>query len=132
MDVDQYAQGVVLGLRGELDYDSIVQLHEAAAAELVKGAGAGLVVVDCAGLSFCDSSGIGALVQLHRRLSAQGRVLKVTSVPGSVARLFRLTGLDQVLSVHAKVSEALQEGVRSTGTDDGGERPARHHEGQSA
>lgn len=49
-----------------------------------------------------------------------------------MTRLFALTGLDQVLSVHAKVSEALQGGVRSTGTGDGRGHPARHHGGQSA
>ncbi|MEV6685930.1 STAS domain-containing protein [Streptomyces sp. NPDC051130] len=129
--VRQDARGVVFALRGELDFESVVQLHEAGEEELNRGKGAVPVVADCSDLQFCDSSGVGALVRFFQQLSAQGRVLRLASVPDSVARLFSLTGLDQVFSVHADVSEALLAG---TGGRDivaaGAEVPVRPSEGQ--
>ncbi|GHB50901.1 anti-sigma factor antagonist [Streptomyces cirratus] len=109
--VRQDARGVVFALRGELDFESVVQLHEAGEQELGRGPGVGPVVADCSDLEFCDSSGVGALVRFFQQLSAQGRALRLACVPDSVARLFSLTGLDQVFSVHADVSDALVAGT---------------------
>ncbi|MCK8678316.1 STAS domain-containing protein [Streptomyces lichenis] len=124
MDVRHGARHVVFVLRGKLDFDSTVQLREAGERESARGAGAvGPVVADCAALEFCDSSGISALVRLHQRLAEAGRALRLASVPGSVARLFSLTGLDQVFSVYADVPAALAGGAGPRG-------PARSSEGQ--
>ncbi|MFF9049359.1 STAS domain-containing protein [Streptomyces parvulus] len=132
MDVRTHARGVVFTLRGELDFDSVVQLHEATAEELGR-AGKSPVVADCAGLAFCDSSGIGGLLRLYQRLSAQDRALRLAAVPASVARLFALTGLDQIFSVHPDVDHALGAGMDGPGADgvaDG--RGATLDEGRSA
>ncbi|MFJ4717350.1 STAS domain-containing protein [Streptomyces sp. NPDC088785] len=111
VQVTQEERGAVFALRGDLDYDSVVQLHEAVEAELARGSGAGPVVVDCARLTFCDSSGIGALLRLFQGLAAQERVLRLAAVPDSVARLFSLTGLDQIFTVHTDAAEALNAGT---------------------
>ncbi|MFI8346853.1 STAS domain-containing protein [Streptomyces sp. NPDC085596] len=110
MDVRQHALGVLFVLCGELDFDSVVQLHEAADEELAKSKGVSPVVVDCTALTFCDSSGISALLRLYQRLSVQQRVLRLAAVPASVSRLFTLTGLDQLFSVHMDAAEALAAG----------------------
>ncbi|MYS15028.1 anti-sigma factor antagonist [Streptomyces sp. SID4982] len=102
-------------LCGELDFDSVVQLHEAADAELSGSEGALPVVVDCAALTFCDSSGISALLRLYQRLAAQQRALRLAAVPASVSRLFTLTGLDQLFSVHMDAAEALAAGSDTYG-----------------
>lgn len=59
VDVTQERRGVVLAPRGEFDSDSVVQSHEAAENALV----AGVAVSDRSALTFCDSSGIGALLR---------------------------------------------------------------------
>ncbi|MFJ8036503.1 STAS domain-containing protein [Streptomyces sp. NPDC096032] len=106
VQVSSTAQARVFALRGELDYESAVQLHEAAD-QVLGGTRQPVLVVDCTGLEFCDSSGIGCLVRIHQRLSAQGAVLRLAAVPASVARVFALTGLDQAIPVHATLDEAL-------------------------
>ncbi|MEU6479141.1 STAS domain-containing protein [Streptomyces sp. NPDC047017] len=110
VDVRPVGAATVLGLRGELDFDSAVQLHEAADAVLVQRPVTKLVVVDCASLEFCDSSGIGALVRVHQRLSGADGLLRLAAVPASVARVFTLTGLHQVIAMHATTQEALAAG----------------------
>ncbi|MFE9405001.1 STAS domain-containing protein [Streptomyces sp. NPDC006530] len=131
VQVSGVEQGMVFALRGELDFDSMVQLHEAGERELLKGRGAGPVVIDCSGLLFCDSSGVSALLWLHRQLSAQGRALRLAAMPARVSRLFALTGLDVVLSVYADVAGALGSNSRviAAGGSDG---PAQPNEELSA
>ncbi|MGW7313529.1 STAS domain-containing protein [Streptomyces sp. NPDC054865] len=121
----QDARGLVLALRGDLDFQSVVQLHEAAQAALAKGPGSGPVVADCSTLAFCDSSGIGAFVLLFQQLAGQGRALRMSALPDHMARLFALTGLDQVISVHADTCEALAAGMRMPRSDtaDAGAQP---------
>ncbi|MER5948473.1 STAS domain-containing protein [Streptomyces sp. NPDC001904] len=112
VEARQVGHSVVLALRGDLDYDSAAQLHEAREKVLMPGRGGGPVVIDCAGLLFCDSSGVSAFIRLHRQLASQERALRLASVPSKVSRLFELTGLDQVFSVHTDVRGALAGDLR--------------------
>ena len=52
------------------------------------------VVVDLADVTFMDSTGLNALVRLHRRVAAVGGALAVTRPSPRVARLLDLTGLN--------------------------------------
>lgn len=119
VDVRPGAPGCVLGLRGELDFESAVQLREAADALL--GDRPALVVVDCAALTFCDSSGIGAFVGIYQRLSAHQGVLRLAGAPGSVARVFSLTGLDRAIALYATVADALGAAGSGGGQDSSAE-----------
>ncbi|HYZ98218.1 MAG TPA: STAS domain-containing protein [Acidimicrobiales bacterium] len=67
-------------------------------AELVD-AGHASLVLDLAGVGFVDSSGLGALVALHRYAESQGGRFAVRGVPPPVQRLFAITGLDGLLAV---------------------------------
>lgn len=49
--------------------------------------------IDLGGVTFIDSSGLGALVRLHREAGEAGTRLTLVNVPGSVHRLFEITGL---------------------------------------
>ncbi|MFB6633614.1 STAS domain-containing protein [Streptomyces sp. NPDC056362] len=111
VQVVQEERGVVLVLRGELDFDSMVQLDEAGQEMLAQGRGGGPVVADCAAMAFCDSSGIGALLRLMQPLAEQGRVLRLAGVPAPVARLFAITGLDRIFEVYPDRDRALAAGT---------------------
>ncbi|WP_317447262.1 STAS domain-containing protein [Streptomyces collinus] len=110
----------VLTLHGDLDYDSAVQLQEAAD-HVLADTGRSVLVVDCTALEFCDSSGIGCLVRVYQRLSARGGVLRLAAVPVSVARVFALTGLDLAIPVHSTLGEAIGAGggLPASGGEDG-------------
>jgi anti-anti-sigma factor len=49
------------------------------------------VDVDCGGLTFCDCSGLSALLAVAREAKASGSELRLHAVPHSLARLLRLT-----------------------------------------
>ncbi|MEW2304188.1 STAS domain-containing protein [Streptomyces sp. NPDC006655] len=120
VQVGPTAPASVLTLRGELDHESAVQLREAADQVLSEAPRPPLVVVDCTGLTFCDSSGISCLIRIHQRLSEQGGVLRLAAVPSSVARVFALTGLGQVIGVYGTLHHAVSASctVREPGGED--------------
>ncbi|MGW3932612.1 STAS domain-containing protein [Streptomyces microflavus] len=107
VQVVQKAKGVVFVLHGELDFHSVVQVHEAGQRELARERENGLVVLDCAALSFCDSTGISTMVRLHQQLAGQGRALRLAGLSEVMVCLFSVTGLDQLFAVHADAEEAL-------------------------
>lgn len=107
VDVRRDTRGVVFTLRGDLDFHSVVQLYEAGEEELGTGRETGAVVVDCAHLTYCDSTGISALLKLYHQMSAQDGVLCLASVTDNLNRLFELTGLNQVFCLHTDAEGAL-------------------------
>lgn len=62
-------------------------------------AGHDSLVLDLSDVGFVDSSGLGALVALHRHAESQGGRFSVRAVPPQVQRLFAITRLDDLLAV---------------------------------
>jgi anti-anti-sigma factor len=60
--------------------------------------------VDFHGLSFLDSTGLSALLQLRKESIARGLRLSLTNVGPSTHRLFRITGLLDVFDIRASTS----------------------------
>jgi anti-sigma B factor antagonist len=63
------------------------------------------VVIDLRHVTFVDSTGLGALIETHRRLSRNGSHLVIVRPSGLVRRLFEATGLDSVLDVRPDWSD---------------------------
>jgi anti-sigma B factor antagonist len=66
-------------------------------------------VVDMTGTQFCDSAGVGVLVQAHNRAVAEGgelRLIRPTSA--LVLRKFAFTGIDRVIPSFPGLDEALE------------------------
>ncbi|MFI8101382.1 STAS domain-containing protein [Streptomyces sp. NPDC086023] len=99
---------VVLSLAGELDHDTAEPLREALTAALRTGAPR--LLVDCAELSFCDSTGLNVLLRGRLEAEEAGARLELAGLPRPVARMFRITGAEQVFPVHADLATALADG----------------------
>ena len=60
----------------------------------------GVFIIDLAGVPFCDSTGINALVRIRMHCDSTGRLLTLTNLGPEVHRvLVELTGLGQYLNV---------------------------------
>jgi anti-anti-sigma factor len=80
-----------VALAGEFDLDAAAQF--AVRADDAVNNAAATVVVDLGELRFIDSTGVAALLELHHRLSAAGRALRVVNVGQQPASVFAMTGL---------------------------------------
>ena len=96
----------VVALVGELDHDSAPLLSEPLLAA-VDSPEVALVVVDCALLSFCDSTGLNILLQARARAKETGTDLRLASLPGVASRMFEITGADTVFDLYPDLDRAL-------------------------
>ena len=65
------------------------------------------IVVDHSRVDFLDSTGLSVLVKTLSRIRAAEGTLDVVVTSERVAKVFRLTGLDQLIPLHASVADAL-------------------------
>jgi anti-anti-sigma factor len=87
---------VRISLVGELDTATAPRFHEEAPAALD---GAGAVIVDCAALTFVDSKGIAALLQLKLCADQHQIELQVQNVSAMARRVLDILGLLDILEV---------------------------------
>jgi anti-sigma B factor antagonist len=69
--------------------------------------GARLVLVDFANAGYIDSSGLGALVSLSRRLREVGGDLRLIGLNDDLRALFELTRLDALFPLYSTRADAL-------------------------
>ncbi len=98
--------GLLLKLAGELDFHTAAQVRQACR-HIVLQPGQQLVV-DLAGLTMCDSSGITTFLLARNRALDSRADIALAAVPDHLARIFRLIGLDQVFTIHLTVEAAAE------------------------
>nr|WP_221380487.1 STAS domain-containing protein [Actinoplanes polyasparticus] len=98
----------VVSVGGELDMDTAAELHDFL--QEVADTGAVQVVLDCAELSFMDSSGLGIFLVWFKELQGRGGRLCVAAVQDTVAYVLRVSAVEQVLDVYDTV-DAAEAGV---------------------
>jgi anti-sigma B factor antagonist len=99
------ADASVLIVRGELDYWSGMDFEQYLVG--LAAAGHSRVVLDTAGLSFCDAGGIGVLVRGHARARAQDGWLRLACGDPRIQRLLRIVNLRGMLPMFESVSDAV-------------------------
>lgn len=87
---------VVLRVSGEVDLNTAGEL-QSAGEQAIQMYERRRLVVDLAGVGFMDSTGLGALVSLRNLIGEQGGTIALANVPAEVAKLLKITALDQAL-----------------------------------
>ena len=90
---------------GEVDVYTAPVLDEALSTAV--SGGATRLVVDLSGVDFLDSTGLSVLVKALKRVRDADGALDVVVTAERVNKVFRITGLDQVIPVHASLADAL-------------------------
>lgn len=104
VEQSDHGQAIVLALRGELDLATVPSLRDHLL-EAVRTHQS--VVLDLAGLTFLDSTGLGLLVSAVKRLSARNGTLVVAAPSPTVRRVLEVSGLEAYLRIEASTGEAL-------------------------
>jgi anti-anti-sigma factor len=98
VSVQRSPSEVVVGLTGEIDLSTAPRLSNTVT-ELLAEAPV-RVVLDMAGVTFCDSQGLGTLVVLSRKASLAHSYLVLTNVGDFLLRVLDITGLRPALMIH--------------------------------
>ncbi|MGW9447349.1 STAS domain-containing protein [Streptomyces sp. NPDC055632] len=97
----EFALGVVrepgslhVRVSGDLDYDTCDELVDAVTEKLAEGGPPPRGIrLDFAGLTHIDSSGLSALLLVHRRAGAVGATLYLDNRPDFLERMLRITNV---------------------------------------
>jgi anti-sigma B factor antagonist len=95
----------VMALSGEFDIAAAPAVR-ARALDLI-GAGHPDLIADLSGVTFCDSSGLGALVGIWRCAKEADGSLTLAAIPDRLGRLLSVTGMDTFLPAYPSAQAAL-------------------------
>ncbi|WP_424216078.1 STAS domain-containing protein (plasmid) [Streptomyces sp. BI20] len=98
--VEPGARHALATVRGEIDMDDAPELLADLTAALEAGP-TGLEV-DLADVGFCDSSGLNALLVLHRKAAETGKTLALTALPHPIEHLLDLTGTRSLFTIRPR------------------------------
>jgi anti-sigma B factor antagonist len=106
--------GLVVRTGGTADYVTVaaagdVDLESAPAltSELKRVLGPRPVLLDLSGVEFMDSSGLGVLIGAHKEAAALGGVLILVGPVPRVRKIFKITKLNKIFTIHETPAEAL-------------------------
>jgi len=94
LDAAREANRLHLAAIGELDLTTAPELEAA----LLASAGVNELVVDLAGVTFMDSTGLRLLLSERERARSEGAMFQVTGASGSVARVLAISGFNPDLT----------------------------------
>jgi anti-anti-sigma factor len=89
---------VIFRLAGEIDVLTVTDLS-AMVNETLAAEPPARIVLDMAGVTFCDSQGLGTLVVLSRKAQHAQSVLALTNVGDFLLRVLDITGLRSALMI---------------------------------
>jgi anti-sigma B factor antagonist len=95
----------VVTLPAEIDVTNADQVREALLAVVNQGAIS--LVADMSTTTFCDSTGISALVRTFKRATASGGGMRLVVDSPAVHRVLGITGVDRLMPIYPSVAASL-------------------------
>ena len=96
----------VISLSGEVDLYTAPEFKQQLLEVISQGAET--VVVDLTNTTFIDSTTLGVLVGGVKRLRPNGGQLSLVCSDRNITKIFEITGLDRVFTIHATREEAVE------------------------
>ncbi len=93
---------IVMRLNGKLSLETVHNFIQTLRPEP-----AAHLILDMGGVSFLDSAGVGALVQLFVHRRNQGQTFALTGLTKQSNAVIQVAGLTKLLPIHDSVAEAL-------------------------
>jgi anti-sigma B factor antagonist len=94
LTIDYSSPGTVL-IAGRLD------AAQCATAQAFLDKVTGTVTLDCAGLEYISSAGLGVLLKTQKRLMSSGGKLRLTRVSRHLRDILQYSGFDQIFEITA-------------------------------
>ena len=68
------------------------------------------IALDFSKMEYIDSSGLGAIVSVHKRCKLNGGRLAICGMNETLSRLFKLTSLDKALNIYPDFETIISNG----------------------
>jgi len=105
INIEEKSSVIILKIDGEVDLYNAPQIKDTVRKQIDQGKNA--VLIDLGGVSYIDSSGIGALISSLSNLKKAGGILKICNIHGSVKKVFELTKLTGFFEIFEQREQAL-------------------------
>jgi len=105
LDTRNEGDYTIVEVAGEIDVYTAPKLRESLVG--LVDSGRYHIIVDVERVEFLDSTGLGVLVGGLKRVRAHNGSLQVVCTQERLLKIFRITGLTKVFSIHDSVSAAL-------------------------
>ncbi len=95
----------IIALSGEMDVHTSAHLRDSVLSLLEKGARK--IVINLDNVEYVDSTGLGTMVGVLKRMTEQNCKLCIVSANPLINRVFDITGLTQIFTIKPDDSEAI-------------------------
>ncbi len=103
LHVTHHGRWAVVAASGELDMASAPSLRQCVMG--LVGDGDVHIALDCSGLSFLDSTGLGVIVACLKRVRSHDGDLCLVCPEHRIRRVFSIPQLDRVFEIHERIDE---------------------------
>ncbi len=93
---------IVMRLDGRLSLETVHNF-----VQTLRPEPAAQLILDLSGVSFLDSAGVGALVQIFVHRRNQGKTFALTGLTMQSGAVIQVAGLTKLLPIHGTVADAL-------------------------
>lgn len=99
MEIKEFTHGnyVTLMPQGDLDANSSMMMDETIQAKI--DAGIFQLHIDCTGLRYISSAGLGVFISFMDELSVNGGKFVFSGMTDNIAKVFQLLGLEQLMVI---------------------------------
>ena len=113
IETDFIKDNLVLRLNGELDHHSAADLKAKFEAEWKLEAEGKQkkprnLILNFAGVTFMDSSGVGVIIGRYKQVEQQGGKVAICSPSPAVDKLIQVSGLPRIVSIYGSEDQALK------------------------
>jgi anti-sigma B factor antagonist len=100
--IDWLGGRAVIAMPAEIDVTNADEARQALVEAVSQGPA--VLIIDMTATTFCDSAGVAAIVTAYRQASASG--MQILLVAPAVERILMLTGIGELLPLHATLDAA--------------------------
>lgn len=104
---DNIEDKLIVELMGELDHHNASEIRNKID-DMLDRDNINKLIMNFSGVSFMDSSGIGAVIGRYKKLSMKGGKLCITNLRPSVKRVFELSGLFKIIDIYDDVEQGIK------------------------
>jgi stage II sporulation protein AA (anti-sigma F factor antagonist) len=109
---ERVGPNLIITLNGELDLETSPIFREAVDSKLNLYDSISHLILDCKGINFIDSSGLGVILGRFKRLNQTGGRLSIINASEQLKQIMKFAGLFKIIGLYEDRRQALESSGR--------------------